>query len=113
MERRLRLPRMPPSRRGDEHARRSAIVRQPRRSVVSGKNSTKSLGRVSAPAVRPRIQAVTFDVGGTLIEVWPSVGQVYAEVAARNGVKGLSAAIVESEVCRRLAGGKTIQSLPL
>jgi putative hydrolase of the HAD superfamily len=36
-------------------------------------------------------KAVTFDVGGTLLEVWPSVGHVYAEVAARNGVKRLSA----------------------
>jgi putative hydrolase of the HAD superfamily len=40
------------------------------------------------------IRAVTFDVGGTLIEVWPSVGHVYAEVAARNGIKGLSAALL-------------------
>ena len=40
---------------------------------------------------RPSIQAITFDVGGTLIEVWPSVGHVYAEVAARHGIKGLSA----------------------
>ncbi|MCW5555864.1 MAG: HAD-IA family hydrolase [Verrucomicrobiae bacterium] len=38
-----------------------------------------------------KIQAVTFDVGGTLIEPWPSVGHVYAEVAARYGAKGLSA----------------------
>lgn len=29
--------------------------------------------------------AVTFDVGGTLIEPWPSVGHVYAEVAADFG----------------------------
>src|SRR5690348_5177116 len=34
-----------------------------------------------------KIQAVSFDVGGTLIEPWPSVGHVYAEVAARNGLK--------------------------
>ena len=40
---------------------------------------------------RPQIQAVTFDVGGTLIEVWPSVGHVYAEVAARHGINGLAA----------------------
>jgi putative hydrolase of the HAD superfamily len=33
-----------------------------------------------------QIKAVTFDVGGTLIEPWPSVGHVYAEVAARHGV---------------------------
>lgn len=32
------------------------------------------------------IRAVTFDVGGTLIEPCPSVGHVYAEVAARHGV---------------------------
>jgi len=36
------------------------------------------------------IQAVTLDVGGTLIEPWPSVGHVYSEVAARHGVKNLS-----------------------
>lgn len=29
---------------------------------------------------------MTFDVGGTLIEPWPSVGHLYAEVAARFGV---------------------------
>ncbi len=32
------------------------------------------------------IRAVTFDVGGTLIDPWPSVGHVYAEVAARHGI---------------------------
>ena len=32
---------------------------------------------------RPR--AITFDVGGTLIEPWPSVGHVYAQVAAEHG----------------------------
>jgi putative hydrolase of the HAD superfamily len=36
------------------------------------------------------IQAVTFDVGGTLIEPWPSVGHIYAEVAERHGASGLS-----------------------
>ena len=35
------------------------------------------------------IKAVTFDVGGTLIEPWPSVGHVYAEAAARHSVKEL------------------------
>ena len=38
-----------------------------------------------------QIKAVTFDVGGTLIEPWPSVGHVYAEVAARHGLKTFSA----------------------
>ena len=41
-------------------------------------------------AARPLIRAVTFDVGGTLIEPWPSVGHVYAEVGARHGVDGVS-----------------------
>jgi putative hydrolase of the HAD superfamily len=36
-------------------------------------------------AARRPIKAVTFDVGGTLIECWPSVGHIYAEVAARHG----------------------------
>ena len=38
----------------------------------------------------PGIKAVTFDVGGTLIQPWPSVGRVYAEVAGQHGVKNLS-----------------------
>jgi putative hydrolase of the HAD superfamily len=42
-------------------------------------------------AARP-ILAVTFDVGGTLIRPWPSVGHVYARVAARHGIGGVSAA---------------------
>jgi len=45
----------------------------------------------------PPIQAVTFDVGGTLIEPWPSVGHVYAEVAARHGFEDLSAAILNRQ----------------
>lgn len=36
------------------------------------------------------IQAITFDVGGTLIAPWPSVGHVYAEVAERAGHRNLS-----------------------
>ena len=36
------------------------------------------------------IRAVTFDVGNTLIEAWPSVGHVYAEVAAAHGHPGLA-----------------------
>jgi len=37
-----------------------------------------------------QIKAVSFDVGGTLIEPWPSVGHVYAEVAGQNGLKDVS-----------------------
>lgn len=36
------------------------------------------------------IQAVTFDVGGTLIEARPSVGHVYAEIAGRHGVRNIT-----------------------
>jgi putative hydrolase of the HAD superfamily len=38
--------------------------------------------------------AVTFDVGGTLLEPWPSVGHVYAKTAARHGIRGVSAEIL-------------------
>jgi putative hydrolase of the HAD superfamily len=37
------------------------------------------------------IKAITFDVGGTLLEPWPSVGHVYAQIAANHGLPGLSA----------------------
>ena len=44
------------------------------------------------PAFPPllNIEAVTFDVGGTLIRPWPSVGHVYAEIAARHGFGNLN-----------------------
>lgn len=52
-----------------------------------------------------KIQAVTFDVGGTLIEPWPSVGHVYAEVAASHGIANLSPEELQSRfvtaLCRR------------
>lgn len=35
------------------------------------------------------IRAVTFDMGGTLVEAWPSVGHVYAEVAAKHGIQNV------------------------
>lgn len=38
-----------------------------------------------------QILAVTFDVGNTLIEPWPSVGHVYAEVAGAHGCGNFSA----------------------
>lgn len=44
----------------------------------------------SAMRHRREIRAVSFDVGGTLIEPWPSVGHVYAEVAARFGIEGVA-----------------------
>ncbi len=42
-----------------------------------------------------RIRTVTFDVGGTLIRPWPSVGHVYAETAAGHGVKRISPEDIE------------------
>ena len=33
------------------------------------------------------VEAVTFDAGGTLIEPWPSVGEVYAAVAREFGIE--------------------------
>lgn len=54
----------------------------------------EALGLQTGPALERGLneytaapRAVTFDVGGTLIEPWPSVGHVYAEVAARHGIK--------------------------
>jgi len=41
-----------------------------------------------------QISAVTFDVGGTLIQPWPSVGHIYAEAAVRHGVKNVSAELL-------------------
>jgi putative hydrolase of the HAD superfamily len=49
-----------------------------------GREATSEMSGLSA------IRAVTFDVGGTLIEPWPSVGHIYAEIAARDGVKNIS-----------------------
>ena len=38
----------------------------------------------------PEIRAISFDVGGTLIEPWPSVGDVYADIARELGNQGLN-----------------------
>jgi putative hydrolase of the HAD superfamily len=42
-----------------------------------------------------RIRAVSLDVGGTLIAARPSVGHIYAAVAAEFGVNGLEAAALD------------------
>jgi putative hydrolase of the HAD superfamily len=60
----------------------------------AGVGRSRRTPRVAAYAARSPIRAVTFDVGGTMIEVRPSVGHVYAEVAARHGVNGLSASLL-------------------
>lgn len=43
----------------------------------------------------PGIRGVTFDVGGTLLRPHPSVGAVYARVAAREGWPGLEADVLD------------------
>lgn len=50
-----------------------------------------------------RTQAVTFDVGGTLIQPWPSVGAVYAKVAEGHGFSSLNAARIEKQFRQALA----------
>lgn len=42
-----------------------------------------------------RWKAVTLDVGGTLVEPWPSVGAVYAEAAARAGLGDFDPAVLD------------------
>ncbi len=55
------------------------------RRVQTGSRPLAKLPRPRQPKPSGAVRAITFDVGGTLIEPWPSVGQVYAEVAARHG----------------------------
>jgi putative hydrolase of the HAD superfamily len=47
--------------------------------------------------VKPKIQAVTFDAGGTLIEPWPSVGEIYSRVAAKLGAGTVAAGRVQRQ----------------
>lgn len=42
------------------------------------------------------VDAIAFDVGNTLITTWPSVGHVYAEIAARHGCVGATAELLEA-----------------
>jgi putative hydrolase of the HAD superfamily len=62
------------------------------RSFTSGFSSINAQGS--------NIRAITFDVGGTLIEPWPSVGHVYCEVAARHGYSNLLPADVNEHFAR-------------
>jgi len=48
----------------------------------------------------PPVRAITFDVGGTLIEPWPSVGHVYAEVAAKFGVRAIAPELLTGNFVR-------------
>lgn len=52
---------------------------------------TQHHGRTWADlGISGNIQAVTFDVGNTLLQPWPSVGHVYSHVASDHGVQGCS-----------------------
>jgi dihydrofolate synthase/folylpolyglutamate synthase len=53
---------------------------------LASSESERGLNDYGAGRAFSGIRAVTFDVGGTLIKPWPSVGHVYAEVAALHGV---------------------------
>ena len=66
---------------------------------MSGPKARKSNSEKIANDHQPRpakrtIEAVTFDVGGTLIQCWPSVGHVYADVATSYGHRHLSPAVL-------------------
>jgi putative hydrolase of the HAD superfamily len=41
------------------------------------------------------VAGVTLDVGGTLIEPWPSVGQIYADVAALHGFEDIPVELLD------------------
>ncbi len=65
---------------------------QQRGALQRGKRHMKSPTRAAFDRAAARVRAVTLDAGGTLITCHPSVGEIYAEVAARNGVRGLDPA---------------------
>jgi putative hydrolase of the HAD superfamily len=58
------------------------------------------------------VRAVTFDVGGTLIECWPSVGHIYSEVAARHGHPVLSPAVLNRNFKAALKKFKSFRYTP-
>lgn len=64
---------------------------QMRRPLKPGAHPARFSG-IKTSGEPPPFQAVTFDVGGTLLTPWPSVGSVYADVAAHHGYPGISPA---------------------
>src|SRR5437899_620776 len=57
-------------------------------------NSEKIASDHQARPAKSRIEAITFDVGGTLIQCWPSVGHIYADVAASHCHRYFSPAVL-------------------
>ena len=47
--------------------------------------------------MRSRWPVISLDAGGTLLEPWPSVGQVYADCARELGFDGLDVAVIERQ----------------
>jgi len=60
-------------------------------------------------ALGASIEAVTFDVGGTLIECWPSVGHIYADEAARHGFTGIDPDILNQRFAAAWCAFKDFQ----
>ncbi len=63
-------------------------------------NRVKDTKGVGIAVSRAPVRALFFDVGGTLLHPWPSVGAIYASVARRHGmtvtVEGMERAFRES-----------------
>lgn len=51
---------------------------------------------MTGPGSLGRIRAVTFDVGGTLLTPWPSVGEVYSEGIRQLGLPTLDPGLIEA-----------------
>jgi putative hydrolase of the HAD superfamily len=78
-----------------------AVLRAPRAENPTPPDRRRpkaSMGSLApVPGTAAPVRAVTFDVGGTLIECWPSVGHIYAEVANRHGFGSLSPAVLNRQ----------------
>jgi dihydrofolate synthase/folylpolyglutamate synthase len=60
---------------------------------LAASDSERGLNEYGATQAFSGIRAVTFDVGGTLLAPWPSVGGVYAQVAAQFGLEAPAKAL--------------------
>lgn len=74
-----------PSRKGRPGSSHSASLAHPHAKGPTAQGTAAALAPAPLIFRHAHLQAVTFDVGGTLIQTWPSVGHIYAEVAARHG----------------------------
>ena len=58
---------------------------------------------------RLSVRAITFDIGGTLITPWPSVGHIYAEVAAVHGHARLAPDLLNQRFAKAWKARKDFQ----